>query len=60
MPEYMPKSQAGYRKGRFTMDNIYILQHIIGKELRKKRGKFFGFFMDFKAAFDKIDRRMLW
>lgn len=42
------------------MDNIYVLNHIIQKEIRKKGGKIFGFFMDFKSAFDKVDRKTLW
>lgn len=33
----LPKSQAGFRKRRFTMDNIYILNHIVQKE--KKQDK---------------------
>lgn len=53
------KEVAG-RKGRGTMDNIYVLNHIIQKEIRKKGGKIFGFFMDLKSAFDKVDRKTLW
>jgi len=56
----LSESQVGFRKGRGTMDNIFVLQYVIDKELRKKGGKFFGFFMDLKAAFDKVDRRTLW
>jgi len=42
------------------MDNLYILQHAIKKELRKKGRKIYGIFMDLKAAFDKVGRKMLW
>lgn len=52
----LPESQAGFRKGRSTMDNLYILNHVIDKELMKKRGRIFAFFIDLKAAFDKVDR----
>ncbi|KMQ91375.1 flagellar attachment zone protein 1-like protein [Lasius niger] len=42
------------------MDNIYILPHVIRKEVRKKGRKMYGFFMDLKAAFDRVDRKKLW
>ncbi|XP_029054544.1 uncharacterized protein LOC114881833 [Osmia bicornis bicornis] len=42
------------------MDNIYILKHVIDKQLAKKRGKLFAFFVDLKAAFDMVDRGRLW
>jgi len=54
------ETQAGFRKGRGTMDNVRILQQVINKEISKKRGKMYGFFIDLKAAFDKIDRKILW
>jgi len=33
----LPESQAGFRKERFTMDNIYVLNYIIQRE--KEKGK---------------------
>lgn len=56
----LPDTQPGFRKGRETINNIYILQHIIEKELVKEKGKLFTFFVDLKAAFDKVDRKILW
>lgn len=53
------ETQAGFRRGRGTMDNVYVLQHVIKKKVQKK-GRIFGFFMDLKAAFDKVDRKELW
>jgi hypothetical protein len=32
----LPDGQAGFRKGRGTMDNVYILNHIIGNEIKKE------------------------
>ncbi|KAJ3619704.1 hypothetical protein MTP99_005363 [Tenebrio molitor] len=47
--------QAGFRKGRGTVDNVYILDHLTRNELRKKGGRMCALFIDFKA-FDKVDR----
>jgi hypothetical protein len=52
----LPDSQAGFRKGRGTVDNVYILDHLARNELRKKGGRMYALFIDFKAAFDKVDR----
>jgi hypothetical protein len=52
----LPDSQAGFRKGRGTVDNVYILDHLARNELRKKGGRMCALFLDFKAAFDKVDR----
>jgi hypothetical protein len=46
----LPDSQAGFRKGRGTMDNVYILGHLIRNELRKKGGRMCVLFVDFRAA----------
>ncbi|XP_015440284.1 PREDICTED: uncharacterized protein LOC107195037 [Dufourea novaeangliae] len=56
----LPETQAGFRKGRGTMDSAYILHHIIQRETTKKRGKVYAFFVDLKAAFDSVKREQLW
>lgn len=33
----IPESQAGFRNGRSTMDNIYILNHLIQREKAKNQ-----------------------
>lgn len=43
----------GFRKERGT--TIYVINHI-NRELRKKKKKLFAFFVDLKAAFDRLDR----
>jgi hypothetical protein len=42
----LPDGQAGFRKGRGTMDNVYILNHIIGNEIKKRGSKIYAFFVD--------------
>lgn len=56
----LPDTQAGFRKNRSTMDNIYILNYAIKKEINKKGRKVYAFFADLKAAFDIINREKLW
>lgn len=51
--------QAGFRKNRSTMDNIYILNYAVEKEISKKEGKVYAFFVDLKAAFDIINKEKL-
>jgi hypothetical protein len=52
----LPDSQAGFRKGRGTMDNVYILDHLTRNELRKKGGRVCALFVDFRGGFDKVNR----
>jgi len=58
--EVLPESQGGFRKGRGTMDNIFILNHIVRREKIKREKKVFALFVDLKAAFDNIKREKLW
>jgi hypothetical protein len=48
----LPDGQAGFRKDRGTMDNVYILNRIIVNEIKKRA---FAFFVDLKPAFDNVD-----
>lgn len=57
--EALQDTQAGFRKKRSTMDNIFVLNHVIQRELQKKRGKVCALFVDLRAAFDKVDREVL-
>ena len=52
-------SQAGFRKGHSTCDNICILHSLINLYLSKQK-KLFCTFIDFTAAFDKVWRTGLW
>ena len=54
------ESQAGFRDGYSTIDNLFILQAVISKYLSKRRGKVYIGFVDFKAAFDSVHRDKLW
>lgn len=55
----LPEGQAGFRKKRSTMDNIYILNHVVQKAVKEGR-KIYTVFVDLKAAFDTVCREKLW
>lgn len=46
----LPETQAGFRKKRSSIDNIYILKTVAEKEIHKKKGKLYAFFADLKAV----------
>lgn len=50
--------QAGFRKGYSTVDNIFNLSAIINIKLHDNK-KVYAFFVDFKAAFDRVPRGLL-
>ena len=52
----IPESQAGFRGGRPTTDNIFILNYFANREIQKKGEKLYTFFAEINAAFDKVDR----
>jgi len=56
----LPESQCGFRKGRGTIDNIFILNHLIQREGMKEEKKIFATFIDLRAAFDNVEREKLW
>ena len=46
--------QAGFRKGKGTIDNIFVLQCLVDKYLGKEKGRFYSVFVDFSKAFDSV------
>ncbi|XP_071577718.1 uncharacterized protein [Temnothorax nylanderi] len=55
----LPPNQTGFRKGVGTTDNIYVLNYLINRQVNRKKGKMVVLFVDLKAAFDSVDRRIL-
>ena len=51
--EIPPDTQAGFRN-KSTTDNVYIIQHLIRREI-EKRGKVYAIFINLK-----VSRRNLW
>jgi len=46
--------QAGFTKGKGTIDQIFIFQSIVSKYLSRKGGRFYSVFIDFSKAFDSV------
>ena len=57
--DVLSPAQAGFRKGYSTLDNIFTLSNIVSYVINKQRGKLYTAFIDLKAAFDSVDRRLL-
>jgi hypothetical protein len=53
------EEQAGFRAGYSTMDHIFTLFSVVQKYLYKNK-KLFVAFVDFKKAFDSVNRNCLW
>ena len=49
------ETQAGFRQGYSTIDNIFTLMSMGQKHLSKKGGRFYRLFVDFSKAFDKVN-----
>jgi len=57
--DILTANQTGFRKGMGTVDSIFTLNYLINRQLIKKGGKLVALFVDFKAAFDSVDRGVL-
>ena len=53
-------AQFGFKQDFSTVDAIFVLQSIINRNLSKKGGRLYCCFIDYKKAFDLIDRSKLW
>lgn len=53
------EAQAGFRKGRSTTDHIFTLNAMIEKHLLRNT-KLYVAFIDFKKAYDTVNRSVLW
>jgi len=52
----LPENQAAERNGN---NQIYTLNYLINKQLKKERRGMVALFMDLKAAFDSVNREIL-
>ncbi|KAK9306259.1 hypothetical protein QLX08_002989 [Tetragonisca angustula] len=50
------ESQCGFRSKTATRDDLFALNSLIGNKLRRKGGKLYAAFVDFRTAFDTVNR----
>lgn len=55
----IPPNQTGFRRGVGTIDNVYVLNYVVNREVAEERGKLVALFIDLKAAFDSVDRKIM-
>lgn len=55
----LEESQFGFRKGRGVTDAVFVINHIIDKQLSREKGKLYACFADLRAAFDRLNREKL-
>lgn len=54
----LKENQAGFRSKRSTVDQVFVLNSMIGKNMRERK-KLHVAFIDLKAAFDTVDRKIM-
>jgi hypothetical protein len=54
--EVLSTFQAGFVRGKRILANVFIIKTTVDKYLREKRSQIYWWFVDFKKAFDSIDR----
>ena len=52
-------NQIGFKKGHRTSDHMFVLNSIVNKIVRNEKGKLFAAFIDFRKAFDRVNRQLL-
>lgn len=52
----LPSNQTEFRRGMVTMDNIYVLNYLINRQVMRGKKRMVIIFVDLKAAFDLVNR----
>lgn len=58
--DIIPEEQAGFRRGRGCLDQIFSLSSAININTRLAKRSVLGIFIDFKRAFDSVNHCKLW
>ena len=53
------KEQAGFRKGRSTIEQIFVLRNIVEQAV-EWNSSLYVYFVDYEKAFDSVHRKTLW
>lgn len=54
-----PANHIKYRKGMGALDNVYVVNYLINRQLSRKRGSLTMTFVDLKAVFNSMDKGAL-
>lgn len=54
-----PGNQTDFRKGLETIDNIYVINYLVNRQLGKKKGSLVALFSGFEGSFDSVDKGVL-
>jgi len=57
--EILEPQQAGFRKKRSTLEQVYALHELLSRN-QSSGSDTVAVFLDIKAAYDSVDRRLLW
>lgn len=57
--EILPENETGFRKRLGTINNIFVVNYLMNRQLVKRGGSLVALIVDLKAAFDSIDRGVL-
>jgi len=52
--------QTGFRRGMGTLDNVYVLNYMVNRQLGREKCRMVAMFIDLKGAFDAVNRDILW
>ena len=55
----LSETQAGFRKGRSTVDHIFVLKTLVDKFLTHRKDRFYCLLVDFSKVFDCVNRDYL-
>ena len=58
--EILAKAQPGFRSNRGTMEQVFVLNAVIGNRLKRRGTNLYTAFIDFKEAFNNVSRERLW
>lgn len=50
----------GFRKGIGEMNDMYMLNYLINRQVSKIDGKLIATFINLRITFDNVDRNILW
>jgi hypothetical protein len=60
LEQVLRDNQAGFRHGRSCSEQIFVVRHLFERCREFSNHPIFACFVDYKAAFDSVDRTILW